>query len=142
MKNDWCENAKCLGNDTEFFFQTGYGYQLAEEFCETCPVRTECLNSALLEEQGKQLFSRHGVRGGMNAKDRYNLSVDLGLVDGKKQGNPRLEHRPCVICGAIFRPFTVRGKCCSKACQYVRDLERQKEARRIRRLEREKQVAA
>jgi WhiB family redox-sensing transcriptional regulator len=64
----WRERAACLGIDPELFFPErggdGKTSQNAKATCAVCPVRVECLETAI--EAGE----RYGVWGGMNYKER------------------------------------------------------------------------
>lgn len=72
----------CRGADTEMWFrdtETGAGAradtELALRVCRRCPVRMECLTTALDEEAGRGRDYRHGIRGGLTATERHNLVV-------------------------------------------------------------------
>lgn len=48
-KERWRADAKCFGEDTDFFFpEKGLG-QTVRRYCSDCPVKAECLNYALTE---------------------------------------------------------------------------------------------
>jgi len=70
----------CRGLDTEMWFrdtETGSDAkadtELVLRICRRCPVRLECLTTALAEESGLGRDSRYGIRGGLTGVERYNL---------------------------------------------------------------------
>ena len=67
---EWVQDAVCRGtphsNEMMFSFSR-QGIELAQMLCSTCPVRVQCLRYAI--RQGED----HGVWGGVEAKDRYQL---------------------------------------------------------------------
>ena len=59
----WMLQARCRGaSPTEFFPSDGLGVESAQHICEGCPVRTECLEYALVNR------IEHGVWGGVRAR--------------------------------------------------------------------------
>lgn len=65
VSDDWMDFALCRGNDTEVFFcdeNDRVGVALAKRVCMQCPVAEPCL------EMGMKM--RHGIWGGMTAKER------------------------------------------------------------------------
>lgn len=79
---DWKPKSKCLGQEklfnsvcygaTERIQGTGAAVKIAEakKMCITCPVRSQCLSSAMLEESYLSGAERHGIRGGLTARER------------------------------------------------------------------------
>jgi WhiB family redox-sensing transcriptional regulator len=71
--DDWRDRAACRGTDPELFFPVGsVGPALvqlgrAKQLCASCPVRTECLEWALANDQ------ETGVWGGTNEDERRAL---------------------------------------------------------------------
>lgn len=65
-KQPWVKRSKCLGADTELFFDDELA---ALDICKQCPVRRECGEQALVEE-GNAPYGRYGVRGCMTAAQR------------------------------------------------------------------------
>lgn len=69
----------CRTQDPELWFPVGStGPALMQEqeaiaYCQTCPIRQECLLNAL--ERGED----HGVWGGMSAADRRALRCQAGV---------------------------------------------------------------
>lgn len=66
----WSDRAACLGEDQEKFFQgQGHGERPdeARALCTACPVREECLDHALTQNETE------GVWGGLTAKERQKL---------------------------------------------------------------------
>ena len=62
----WEDDAACLEQDPETMFPEGHGAQkrVAEVVCGACPVRSECLDRALTNNES------HGVWGGTTERDR------------------------------------------------------------------------
>lgn len=70
----WADSAACIEYPTEIFFSdtrgsNGENRLAIRLICAHCPVRNECLESALAEEQDATTH-RYGVRGGMTAHER------------------------------------------------------------------------
>ncbi|HEU5223131.1 MAG TPA: WhiB family transcriptional regulator [Candidatus Lumbricidophila sp.] len=60
---EWRESALCLGANAELFFpEKGETTGRAKRICENCPVRAECLTTALLKQE------RFGIWGGFVRK--------------------------------------------------------------------------
>jgi WhiB family redox-sensing transcriptional regulator len=61
----WRDEAVCaqIGSDL-WFPEKGGSARRAKEICETCPVRVECLEYALAQDE------QFGVFGGMSRKER------------------------------------------------------------------------
>lgn len=72
MTADWWWNeAACQEMDPALWFpDKGNPARDARDVCAHCPVRTNCLNSALKEERGLLAGSRHGIRGGLSGTQR------------------------------------------------------------------------
>jgi hypothetical protein len=49
--------------------------EVARAVCRSCPVRSECLDAALVEEAELGPLEAHGVRGGLTAPQRAGLVV-------------------------------------------------------------------
>jgi hypothetical protein len=50
------------------------GLAMAREICAACPVRTECLAAAMVEEGSDDSTRRAGIRGGLTPTERGQLS--------------------------------------------------------------------
>ena len=74
MKNEWMDQAACLGEDLNMFFpDTPNNHaRAAKAICETCPVVDECLQWALDNNE-------QGVWGGLTDNQRKNLRRKLGM---------------------------------------------------------------
>ncbi|MFE5996724.1 WhiB family transcriptional regulator [Streptomyces sp. NPDC056454] len=77
----------CRGADTEQWFRDRENgpegkeaTKAAQQVCNRCVVRVECLTAALVEEDGKGRDYRFGVRGGLTGLDRAYL-----VERGKRQ---------------------------------------------------------
>lgn len=66
----WAESANCATTDPELMFpeKGGRGAKMAKKVCANCVVVSDCLASAILEGDLK-----HGIRGGLTAKERRKL---------------------------------------------------------------------
>jgi WhiB family redox-sensing transcriptional regulator len=66
---DWRADAACKNVDVEVFFAIDEpSQQEAVAICETCPVRAECLEHALIARE------QYGVWGGVREQDRKRLA--------------------------------------------------------------------
>lgn len=64
----WEERAACAACDPEIFFAVGQrDERKAKRVCGACPVRLQCLASALREP------IEHGIWGGLNERERRRL---------------------------------------------------------------------
>lgn len=64
----WASDAKCLNADPDVFFpEKGGSTREAKRICAECPVRVECLEHALTEDE------RFGIWGGMSERERRKL---------------------------------------------------------------------
>lgn len=65
---DWQEFAQCRGRDPEIFYpQRGVPTASAKALCRECPVKVECLEHALVNEE------RFGIWGGLSERERKKL---------------------------------------------------------------------
>ncbi|MDX1658061.1 MAG: WhiB family transcriptional regulator [Nitriliruptorales bacterium] len=65
---EWMQDAKCLDADPEAFFpEKGGSTREAKRICAACPVREECLEYALGNEE------RFGIWGGLSERERRRL---------------------------------------------------------------------
>ena len=109
MSHEWRDQAACLGVDTEIFFPHKLektGIQKALAFCESCPVRRECLEDALKVEP---LFDR-GIRGGLLESERKAMPRDMPKekllpAPGRRQAGRICSVKDCT------RPHIARGFC-------------------------------
>ena len=64
----WAADAKCLDADPETFFpEKGGSTREAKRICTHCPVRNECLDYALDNDE------RFGIWGGLSERERRKL---------------------------------------------------------------------
>ena len=64
----WQERALCAQTDPEAFFpEKGGSTREAKKVCQTCEVRTECLEYALENDE------RFGIWGGLSERERRKL---------------------------------------------------------------------
>lgn len=63
--NDWMLQARCLDADPEAFFpEKGGSTREAKRICAACPVRDDCLDYALANDE------RFGIWGGLSERER------------------------------------------------------------------------
>lgn len=68
---DWRLRAACRGHDTERWFDgPGGQYGTAQQLCDGCPVRAECLHQALTTESA---WHRYGLWGGLTGGQRNTI---------------------------------------------------------------------
>lgn len=64
----WVLEAKCLDADPEAFFpEKGGSTREAKRICAACPVRNECLEHALVNDE------RFGIWGGLSERERRRM---------------------------------------------------------------------
>jgi WhiB family redox-sensing transcriptional regulator len=64
----WMFHARCRGiSPAEFFPSDGTGVETAQRVCAVCPVRSECLEYALINR------IEHGVWGGASERERRRI---------------------------------------------------------------------
>lgn len=96
----WWNFANCRDTpDSWWFGEDGKGrisYLDALECCSTCPVKQECLDSAMAEEGTRGDWARHrfGVRGGLTPWQRTELAKEQGTVPLSRRGFSRVRARP------------------------------------------------
>jgi len=68
MDCDWMAEGKCREMDPALFFPSdGIGVQVAQRICAECPVKTPCLEYALVNRVD------HGVWGGTSERERRRI---------------------------------------------------------------------
>lgn len=76
MTEDWRQDALCAQIDGDLWFPAkGGSFNAAKRFCDTCPVRQECLEDALALPQEADWY---GMRGGVGPRARRKLRAQLG----------------------------------------------------------------
>lgn len=79
IDEDWAEKARCPETDPEAFFpEKGGSTKEAKKVCQRCPVKVECLQWALDNDE------RFGVWGGMSERERRRLK--RGLEPNRTRG--------------------------------------------------------
>lgn len=73
------ESLPCQEVDPELFFPESTDEQrralrFIRPMCAGCPVRLDCVQSALREEAGKDQSHRFGIRGGTTPKERLAMA--------------------------------------------------------------------
>lgn len=76
MSGGWQAEALCTQTDSEAFFPDSHRARAATTVCLRCPVRAECLDSALERDE---LF---GIWGGLSREDRAALKRRRGALRG------------------------------------------------------------
>jgi len=80
QKRSWMEKASCRGVDTDIFMPSGRGpfdpvkKELALSYCNTCPVKAECVEYAL------SFDITVGIYGGLTQNDRRRLRKESNEV--------------------------------------------------------------
>lgn len=70
----WMEDALCAQVDTELFYpEKGGSTRNAKQTCMACPVREQCLDFALENDE------RHGIWGGASERERRVLARERGI---------------------------------------------------------------
>jgi WhiB family redox-sensing transcriptional regulator len=74
----WHARAACRGMGTDQFFPArGEHIDNARAICDSCPVRSECLDAAI------ENIDRHGIWGGTSERERRRIRRDRGIDDEK-----------------------------------------------------------
>ena len=119
IDTDWYLSASCRGSDVESWFR-GHETKSSEgelrmltNICASCPVRVQCLASAMKAEGKLPGKSRGGIYGGLTPQQRGDLAQGAQL---------RTEPEPCPSCN---RPTMVarrvaRPTCCWGCEQRIR----------------------
>lgn len=100
----WHLEALCaeIGGDA-WFPEKGESCNAAKRICQDCPVRAECLQYSLDNDE------RFGVWGGLSERERRRLrSGDLTVLTDHALWR-------CQVCGA---QLNMRGRVCSAACRH------------------------
>lgn len=93
--DNWRVYAACRDIGTEAFFSedddrssgNSSEMKLAKRICEGCPVRRECLSTALRYEGDANKSDRHGIWGGLGPTQRANLWKQLKARKGENWEN-------------------------------------------------------
>lgn len=73
VENEWQEQALCAQTDPEAFFpDKGGSTREAKRICQACPVRDECLEYALANDE------RFGIWGGLSERERRRIQQQYG----------------------------------------------------------------
>lgn len=75
MGAEWMARGKCHDMPPEIFFPSdGVGVEVARKICADCPVKTPCLEYALLHG------IEHGVWGGASERERRRIARQRRLA--------------------------------------------------------------
>ena len=103
--NDWRGEAACKGMPTELYYdQEGRGgaipeiYEVLSGLCESCPVKSQCLEWALQSEMygyfaGTTAVERKAIRKELNIKVHDPASIFEGAQCGTSAGYARHRRR-------------------------------------------------
>ena len=69
----WMDDAACAQTDPDLFFAENGGWKDAKKICAGCPVAAQCLAYAVRVESRLRVDERHGVFGGLTARERRDL---------------------------------------------------------------------
>lgn len=67
LASSWRERSSCLGENPEIFFAGGGVSRKAKKICQSCPVREQCLELSLRNDE------RFGIWGGLSRAERRAL---------------------------------------------------------------------
>jgi hypothetical protein len=100
----WWENAACKDADSRIFFDPFLAGE-AGEYCDRCPVRSECLKEASEKPTigffGGKWFDLYGIELRESVKEEYR-----SLIHGTDQGyylHRRLSEKACEACMQAHR---------------------------------------
>lgn len=89
-RNDWQAEALCAQTDPDAFFpEKGGSVREAKRICAGCPVRAECLEDALANNE------QYGVYGGLSERERrpllnaYRTALDADFAAPVAEGSKR-----------------------------------------------------
>jgi WhiB family redox-sensing transcriptional regulator len=114
---DWQNLAVCASADPEVWFpEKGGSTQEAKKICLSCPVRRQCLQSALDRDE------RFGVFGGYSERERRSLkTADQQSTASDRSREARTLEAPTVgpMCGTESgaKTHSRRGERSCRACQ-------------------------
>lgn len=110
-ENAWQQRGACNGAATALFFpENAADTEAAKAICETCPVKNECLDHALANNEP-------GIWGGTTGKERRRMKRRLGQP---------LAKTTCEECGTVFQKRSNGHKSCSEECATVLQRRRQR----------------
>lgn len=70
---EWADHGACIDEDPDLFFpERGASIAPARAICRLCPVKAECLEHALRNDE------RHGIWGGMSERERRRIRSARG----------------------------------------------------------------
>jgi hypothetical protein len=109
MDREWELKAACRSEDPDIFFSSK-SVGLARQTCQGCPVRMECLESALVREAAVAKESRTGIVAGLTGAQRWAIDKQrkaAAKAEGKKPAEkapgPGRKPSPCGTEGAYQR---------------------------------------
>ena len=80
-EQSWRDRAFCLGLDHDMFFpKRGESTRVSKAICESCTVREECLEDAIMRKEIA------GIRGGKSKRERDKIAKERGM---KPKPQPR-----------------------------------------------------
>lgn len=74
--HDWERFGVCTETNVPFHYgQPGYDAKVCKEMCARCPAAIACLAQAMADEAALGGYYRFGIRGGLTATERTELSI-------------------------------------------------------------------
>lgn len=120
-REEWVKDAICPQTSVDAFFpESGECSDLASLVCAECPVRRECLQYALDNDEP------HGIWGGYGRKARVRLMRGEKVeLPSRKPSKPPIH---CGTCGVVIEGHS-STRYCSRLCLRTAQNLRQKEKR-------------
>jgi WhiB family transcriptional regulator, redox-sensing transcriptional regulator len=97
---EWQERALCAQTDSEAFFpEKGGSTREAKRVCQDCPVRMECLEYAMANDE------RFGIWGGLSERERRRLKRALGDRGIEPRRPAQAKPRPPLTAPVVHPPI-------------------------------------
>lgn len=75
--SDWRNSAACSALPITNFFTDGRRVsRMVREMCASCPVRQDCLEYVMTNEEGSDRKNRFGFYGGLTSEERFKLAQE------------------------------------------------------------------
>ncbi|ELP64101.1 transcription factor WhiB [Streptomyces turgidiscabies Car8] len=137
MDREWELRAACRAADPDTFFSSK-SIGLARQLCQGCPVRMECLESALVREDGVAKAFRTGLVAGLTGAQRWaigkqrEVAAKAGAKPAKKKPRPKSTRRwNLAPCGtrAAYQRHVRKGEPVDDACRAANNAGKREHAR-------------
>ncbi|MFD3614463.1 WhiB family transcriptional regulator [Streptomyces sp. NPDC058676] len=122
MDREWELKAACKSEDPDVFFSSK-SVGLARQICHDCPVRMECLESAIVREARVAKEFRTGIVAGLTGAQRWAIDQQrkaAAKAEGKASAvKPRGPGRKPSPCGtrAAYQRHIRKGEPVDQACK-------------------------